>query len=322
MIRVLLVGAVVRDTVLLPAGSRRQGLGGLTFAVEAMAALGAGETEILPLCPVGADLAPTLRRRWRALPGVRIDHLRVHEAPNPTVTLDYREPGLAPGERTERLTGPLPPLEAADLEGLPAVDAVLVNCIAGDDLTAAALELLARDAPILHLDLHSRLLARSPDGRRRPRRPADWRRWLRAADLVQCNLSEAATLTGVADDGGTDPSAGAPAPVAAGTSLVSSRRRPRRMVVTAGAAGAWLLGEGPPARIPAPEVEVVDPTGAGDVLGAALVLGRARGLSVHAATRWAVAVATASCALRGAEESRRLATLAPPLPETSTGPDP
>lgn len=65
-----------------------------------------------------------------------------------------------------------------------------------------------------------------------------------------------------------------------------------------------LLQEGKSATlIPAPLVEVVDTTGAGDVFNAALVVARTEGASLLSACRFAVAAAALSVTRLGAQES-------------------
>ena len=72
------------------------------------------------------------------------------------------------------------------------------------------------------------------------------------------------------------------------------------VIVTLGEAGALLVDVEGIALLPAPRVEVVDTTGAGDVLTGVLAAGLAAGLELEAAARRAVEAASASVRAAGA----------------------
>jgi ribokinase len=72
------------------------------------------------------------------------------------------------------------------------------------------------------------------------------------------------------------------------------------VIVTHGARGAVLHEAGGRTRLPAPTVEVVDTTGAGDAFNGVLAAGLAAGLDVHAAAERAVEAASASVRVAGA----------------------
>lgn len=78
---------------------------------------------------------------------------------------------------------------------------------------------------------------------------------------------------------------------------------PGAVVVSLGGEGALLVEPGGVTQVPAPAVEVVDTTGAGDVLCGALADGLARGLPVADALRHAVAAASLSTTRSGAQRA-------------------
>jgi ribokinase len=98
------------------------------------------------------------------------------------------------------------------------------------------------------------------------------------ADLLVVNAGEAAGL------------AGASAPEAAAEALVG--RGAGSVVVTLGAAGAHVLADGTPHRLPAPAVTPVDTTGAGDVFAGVLAAALDAGSDLRAAAAWAVRAAS------------------------------
>jgi ribokinase len=72
------------------------------------------------------------------------------------------------------------------------------------------------------------------------------------------------------------------------------------VVVTLGERGALVVGDDRIAVLPAPRVEVVDTTGAGDVLNGVLAAGLAAGLELEGAAARAVEAASASVRVAGA----------------------
>ena len=104
--------------------------------------------------------------------------------------------------------------------------------------------------------------------------------------LLTPNGLEAAALTGETE------------PAAAARALARCTNAP--VVVTVGADGALLAERDGIVAIPAPEVEVVDTTGAGDAFNGALAAGLAAGAGVEEAARRAVEAASASVRRAGA----------------------
>ena len=104
--------------------------------------------------------------------------------------------------------------------------------------------------------------------------------------LLTPNATEAEALAGERD------------PEAAAAALAARTRAP--VLVTLGGEGALLYSDGRAERFPAPAVEVVDTTGAGDTLNGALAAELARGAALHDAVRTAVAAASLSTRAPGA----------------------
>jgi ribokinase len=104
--------------------------------------------------------------------------------------------------------------------------------------------------------------------------------------LLTPNGLEAAALTGETD--------------AAAAARALARRMNAPVVVTVGADGALLADGDAIAEIRAPEVEVVDTTGAGDAFNGVLAAGLAAGAGVEDAARRAVEAASASVRRAGA----------------------
>ena len=89
-------------------------------------------------------------------------------------------------------------------------------------------------------------------------------------------------------------------PEAAARALAERTGAP--VLVTLGAHGVLLLQDGKAERLPAPRVEAVDTTGAGDAFNGALATGLAEGRPLRDAAAFAVAAAALSTRAAGARE--------------------
>lgn len=113
------------------------------------------------------------------------------------------------------------------------------------------------------------------------------RKTLAAVDVLVVNEDEALTISG------------APTIEEAAEALAGQTRR--GVVVTLGSAGALWIGGGETHQVPAPEVEVVDTTGAGDSFVAVLAYALASGRDPASAVRAAVGAASMSVTTSGAQ---------------------
>jgi ribokinase len=111
-------------------------------------------------------------------------------------------------------------------------------------------------------------------------------------DPLVVNEHEAAFLLG-------DSVEGVEAALAAASNLLALG--PKSAVVTVGADGAVFAQEEDEGYVPAPEVEVVDTTGAGDAFVGALALRVARGDSLRRAVGYAVRAGAAAVTREGAQ---------------------
>ena len=291
MKRLGILGSLVLDTI-VPAegGDPVRALGGISYALSAWEAAPAPGWEALPLLKVGRDArdrADAFLDRLSTLASRR--GVRTVPEPNNRVELRYR----ADGEREERLRGGVPGWSWEELAPLArACDALYVNLVAGWEVDLGCARRLgdAVSGP-LYCDLHSLLLERSEEGVRRRRAPERWRAWTGCFDYLQLNREELRTL---ADAEGTEPEA-----LARGL----AGRGPEVLFVTLGAAGAawYAAGDGDSAsgRAPTRPVREGDPTGCGDVWGAACVARLLEGRSPAGAARAANELARRNARLRG-----------------------
>ncbi len=327
MPKVGIIGSLVWDQIYGrdPLAELVEEWGGAAYALASLdASVGPG-WEIVPLIKVGQDLAGKARDFVGGLrhvtPGGRCVEV---PAPNNRVILHY----YSTERRTERMSGGVPAWTWSELGPMVRdLDALYLNFISGFELALGTAQALRQGfrGPI-YVDLHSLLLGMQHDGVRVPRPLQDAASWLGCFDVIQLNEDEMRQLS-------PDPLSLAAEAIGAGTSLLIVTLAAKGAAYVAapgfdgwagGRAGGQAVGslEGlssdrltsptarPPDRptavalrtalIPAPKVDALDPTGCGDVFGAAAAARLFAGDPVEAAIRHANVMAARNAAFRGA----------------------
>jgi pfkB family carbohydrate kinase len=320
--RIGIIGSLVWDVIygrdpLIPPVEE---WGGIAYALAGLDASVTADWEIVPLIKVGRDLSgqaqDLLRSLSRLAPGARCVEVT---APNNRVVLHYQ----SAERRCERMAGGVPGWTWSELGPMVGdLDALYVNFISGFELCLGTAQALRQGfrGPI-YADLHSLFLGMQQDGirvlRPLPNAPA----WFGCFDFIQLNEDEMQQLT-------PDPLVLAADAIGAGVSLLSvtlgrkgvayvaapgfdglADRRSGGQPVGAGPLTPTALGPTfrPSARptvrtalIPAPDVETLDPTGCGDVFGAAAFARLLAGDPLEAALRQASDLAARNARFRGA----------------------
>ncbi len=305
--RVGILGSLVWDLIYGrdPASAPVEEWGGIAYALAGLDASVAPGWEIVPLIKVGQDLAGQAQEFLRGLehlaPGARCVEV---PAPNNRVVLHY----YSSERRTERMSGGVPGWTWTELGPMVRdLDAIYVNFISGFELTLGTAQALRRgfDGPI-YADLHSLFLGMQHDGMRVPRPLTEAASWMGCFDVVQLNEDEMRQLS-------PDPLSLAVDAIGEGVSL---------LVVTLSAKGSAYVaapgfdrltadGETPrsaatpfstmrSALVEAPRIDVLDPTGCGDVFGAAAAARLFAGDPVEDALRHATTMAARNAVYRGA----------------------
>lgn len=301
--------------------------GGIAYALGGLDASLPTDWEIVPLIKVGRDLAPQAQELLRGLerltPGGRC--VEVPE-PNNRVVLHYN----SSERRCERMSGGVPAWTWLELGPMVRdLDALYINFISGFELGLGTAQALRQgfDGPI-YADLHSLFLGMQHDGIRVLQPLAEPAEWFGCFDVVQLNEDEMRQLS-------PDPLSLSAQALGAGVSLLVvtlgpkgaayvaapgfdgwAERRTGTGVIPSDAKepspDAWPLriaqGErrgsaGLAARtalIPVPPADTLDPTGCGDVFGAAACARLLAGDRVEDALRLAAALASRNAAFRGA----------------------
>jgi pfkB family carbohydrate kinase len=288
MPRVGVIGSLVWDEIhgRDPAASVVEEWGGIAYALASLDAHLPESWEIVPLIKVGFDKAAAAREFLaslrRLLPGARCVEVPVL---NNRVVLHYE----SAERRCERMAGGVPGWTWAELGPMVRdLDALYVNFLSGFEMCLGTAQALRQGFPgPIYADLHSLLLGMRGDGIRVPQPLPSAPSWFGCFDIIQVNEDEMNQL-------GPDPLSLAAAMLGVGVTA---------LVVTLGARGAVYVtgaeterrkdgktesgGSGfiptfrrsvlpsflptRTALVPAPSVDApLDPTGCGDVFGAAV----------------------------------------------------
>ncbi len=292
-LRVGMVGQIVLDTIHLHRGGVVEDLGGLTYSIMAMDSLMDSEDVIVPITRVGQDAIERVRSALGRVTHLSWEGVIEDDRPNNRVDLRYKTPDY----REERASGGVAGLTEDDLGPAETLDGLLINLVSGREAGPSSLSGACREASFpVHLDLHSYLVDYDRDGKHYMRRPEGWEGWLGICDTLQVNREEFFTIAGrrgeVFDIG----------------EEVWEKCRSGRvtcLLVTVGERGsfAWYADKrGGTMRCyipPMNSVEVVDPTGSGDVYGASFFLARLRGESIERSMILARRMAGLNCTRSG-----------------------
>jgi hypothetical protein len=321
--KVGVVGSLVWDLIhgRDPLAPPTEEWGGIAYALGGLDASLPPDWEIVPLIKVGRDLAPQaaelLAGLSRLTPGGRCVEV---PAPNNRVVLHYQ----SAERRCERMSGGVPGWTWLELGPMVRdLDAIYLNFISGFELALGTAQALRQGfhGPI-YADLHSLFLGMQHDGIRVLQPLPEAAAWFGCFDVVQLNEDEMRQLS-------PDPLSLSAQALGAGVSMLVVTLGPKGAAYVAApgfdgwrdrlssvilseakepSSEAWPLraAQGDSgfavrtALVPAPRVEVLDPTGCGDVFGAAACARLLAGDSAEAALRHAGTLAARNAGLRGA----------------------
>lgn len=297
MPRIGVIGSLVWDEIhgRDPAAGVVEEWGGIAYALSSLDAHLAPEWEIVPLIKVGSDLADQARvflgSLSRLAPGARCIEVPV---PNNRVVLHYQ----SAERRCERMAGGVPAWNWAELGPLLVdLDALYVNFLSGFEMCFGTAEALRRgfSGPI-YADLHSLLLGMQGDGMRVLQPLPNAAGWFGCFDIIQVNEDEMNQL-------GPDPLSLAAAMLSVGVSTLLVTLGPKGAVYVTAKAGNGTGDAGPirTALVAAEPVPTpLDPTGCGDVFGAAVFSHLLAGQSLEIAVAAGIKAGARNLTYRGA----------------------
>ncbi len=290
-------------------GSRRHALGGILYVYAAMERMmnDAGTKDhFVPLTWLAEPDRPLLDpmlARFRHID--REAGLWHTDLPTNRVYLVYDERG----ERTANCPNILPTLTERELtpELISSLDALFINMMSGYDVSIGTLEAVldrAKRRPYIHLDVHALVFAGlsvtgddSASGYRYELRGVrDWKRWLRLVDSIQVNELEARWFG--------DPEVQSEEALLAYVQENRNALRPQSLIITRAERGATLYDahRDKTHYVPIPMARVLEPTGSGDVFGAAYTYAIANGVAPADALQQAVEWATWNATLLTLDE--------------------
>ena len=326
MPKVGIVGSLVWDLIYGrdPLAPPVEEWGGIAYALAGLDVSLGRDWEIVPLIKVGRDLGreaeQLLSGLQRLTPGGRCVEVT---APNNRVVLHYQ----SNERRCERMAGGVPGWTWSELGPMVRdLDAIYVNFISGFELCLGTAQALRQgfEGPI-YADFHSLFLGMQQDGMRVLQPLPNAADWLGCFDFVQLNEDEMSQLS-------SDPLTLSAKALEAGVSLLTVTLGPKGVAYVAapgfdglagqrgsGAAGQHqhtgrhVAPDDTPlprrpaaplsirsALIPATPIEALDPTGCGDVFGAAAFARLLAKDTVEASLRHATALAARNAGFRGA----------------------
>lgn len=294
------IGHLCLDNVHLPREDQpRRSYGGIAFAIAALANLMDEGDTITPVLGVGQQDHAGFIEWLGQYPQVLTDGIFVLPGPTNEVHLFYDG---ANGGRTECSDHISPPIPFQAIKPFLPCDGILINMVSGFDISLETLDnirMQIRDkgTPI-HFDFHALTLGIDKESKRFRRPLSDWRRWCFMLQSVQMSEAEAAGLA--AERYTEEQLANQLMPL-----MVSG------LVITRGERGATLIHQEhkkfhrydePGMQVPEP----VDPTGCGDVFGAAFLYRSIHSRNLPDALKFANRAAAAKASFTGPEGLRVL----------------
>lgn len=253
--------------------------GGISYSIVASAMLDDG-IETIPVIPVCREDRAYFDTLLTRLSSVDLSGIYEVGAPVRRVDLFYENEN----NRWECSTLPVEPTPFGMVGPFLPAEGIHVNLISGDEVSPDTLSKIKAAAPDahIHLDLHNIVMQRQPDGKRiRTARP-DYVEWSRFADTVQMNEEEAEII---------DPGAESHRQLAKRIFETG----PRALAITLAEKGLVLyekVNKGIQEYFFQPhKVNVIDPTGSGDVFGATFLHGILLGKSNKEAAEAGVVMA-------------------------------
>jgi sugar/nucleoside kinase (ribokinase family) len=305
---ILVIGHLCYDEIHLPNRETLTTLGGIYYSVGTLGALAGGNHKIIPVFGVGEDRKDELFNRLAEFPNVSTEGIYTLDGPTNTVKLFYEDDK----ERIECSEQIAPPIPVSAVQPyVKRSDIILINMVSGFDITFDILYMInerrsSRNVPV-YLDIHSMTLGVDEKNKRFRRPVMDWRRWVFHTNIVQMNELEAATLTIER----LNEEQLAKIMMTLGPTAMLVTRAERGVGVYEADKKKVLHTEIPGIKVSnggnhSPGAFRPDPTGCGDVFGAAFVFHYAQTGESVASAQFANRIAARKVMLHGSDELHRL----------------
>jgi len=295
------IGHIVLDTIVTRNRKEIRSYGGIFFSLASLATLASPDDVIYPVFGIGKEDYPSLLTKLQTYPNIDPSGIYPFEGLTNSVHIEYGEYN----RRVECSRNIAEPIAFSSIEKYLNVDGILINMISGFDITVDTLDAIRmatrnRNTPI-HLDIHSLALGIKEDFTRYYRPLPEWRRWCFMIDTVQMNEDEAANIS--LDNDPEDR-------LVKGIFALGANR----VLITRGERGATMYSIDQKNIVrrdqpPHPVKRGIDPTGSGDVFGAAFFLEYARTHDEARALEFAARAGAANATYPGSTGIDRLPEL-------------
>jgi len=292
--KVLVLGHLCLDVIHPAQGAEIESYGGIYYSVATLASLLEPRDKVVPVFGVHRAEHRAILERLEHFPNVDLSGIFPFEEPTNRVHLYYKRDG----NRIECSKDISAPIAFDRIKRVLAVDAVLINMISGFDITLETMDNIRMavrgDKIPIHFDFHSLTLGLNDAHERRRRPVEEWRRWAFMVDTLQLNEEEIAGLPvepmSERQIAGHLLTLGVKGVlVTRGERGVSVYRNDQKHVVRTDISGIPANGEG-------------EPTGCGDVFGAAFILHYVRTSDLLASAEFANRAGAAKARMRGADQ--------------------
>lgn len=305
--KIAVIGHICRDIIHPPGGQSKstpssEQWGGIVYSLMTISSLLKETDTVIPIFGVGKADYGALLESLSAYKN--IDTKAIYALPGQTNAVHlFYERGT--DSRIECSAHISPPIPFSLIKPHLDVDGILVNMVSGFDVSLETLDQIRmevrNDATPIHFDFHSLTLGVDKESKRFRRPLTDWRRWCFMLNSIQLSEIEAQGLSSERYDEPTLINQLMPLMV-------------NMLLITRGQSGASLilqkqkkLSRHDFAGIPISTSS--DPTGCGDVFGAAFLVRFLQTKDPVQAAEFANRAAAVNVALGGAEEIARLPAL-------------
>jgi adenosine kinase len=256
--------------------------------------------EVFLYTNLGEELVKDVEKMTRDWTTLHKEGIRPVPGPGNQVYLHYP----ARGERVEVLKSVVPPLDSSRvLKKITEFGMLIMIVNSGFDLELSEWRKIVQAASCpVWLDIHSLLLCRELNVRRKYLTLAERKDWIKGVSFVQANAKEVATMLGKPDKVISEPDISR----FAGMVLRSGAKA---VFITLGKEGVFVLTAEKSKKIKATKTEkVVDTTGCGDVFCAAAAAKLGEGEDPFASASFGLELAAQAVSVRGIEQSYLLAS--------------
>ena len=298
-----IVGHLCLDVIHQTDGTETKSYGGIYFAVGALAGIASAADTIYPVFGVGENDFEPVRSLMAQYPNVDASGIFPFQGETNQVHLYYTDKE----SRTECSKHIAAPIPFSRIEPFLSVQGIFLDMISGSDITLDTLDQIRlavrpKNTPI-HIDMHCLTMGVGPDATRYRRPLSEWRRWCFMLNSVQMNEEEAAGFT--VEQYNEEGLAKQMLPL-----MVNA------LCITRGAAGLTMFRQ-EHKRLIRNEFTGVptgskDPTGCGDVFGAAFLYQYCTSKNFEKAALFANEVAAANSLFSGSAEIGRLSRFKAP----------